>query len=176
MSDTLDRAAKLPPTSYTYEVRQVAAPAAGTDFLIPVPSGEVWRLHAVRAQLAASAVVANRVPHLTIDDQSSISAQYVAGSPTVANGTTVYNWIAGFPVVLAAIESGLLDVPIVEHVLQMGWRIRPITAGLDAGDQWSAITVTLERLNTPPESIAHRYVRITDTMRDIADTLEAEGY
>lgn len=176
MSDALDRVAKLPPTSYTYEVRPIASPPAGTDFAIPVPSGEVWRLHAVRATLTTSAVAATRLPHLTIDDQTSIAAQYVAGAGTATGLVTVYNWIAGYPVTLAAIEGGLVDVPIADHVVSMGWRIRPVTVALDAGDTWTAITVTLERINTPPESIAGRYARISEAMRDVADTLEAEGY
>jgi len=176
MSDTLDRAAKLPPTSWTYEVRQLAAPAAGTDFTIPVPSGEVWRLVAINATLATSAAVANRDPKLTIDDQTSVSAVYAAGVVTAAGATVRYVWLAGFPQLMGSAEAGLVDVPIIDHVLQMGWRARVVTGALDVADQWSSITFTIERLNTPPESIAGRYVRLAESMRDIADTLEAEGY
>ena len=134
MSNELERLARRGRLPYTYEVRQVASPVAGADFTITPRPGEVWRLVAVKASLHASAVAGNRFPQLVIDNATDISEKYVAGVATIANGTTLYSWISGFPVVLAAAEAGLVTVPITERIIQTGWTIHPVTAALDAGD------------------------------------------
>lgn len=176
MGDPLDRAAHLPPTAWTYEVRPVAAPAVGTDFQITVNDGGVWRVRAIEATLTASAVAANRFPQLRIDDQSTRSMLIAAGAATIANGVTTYSWLLGFPVTMAAVEAGLVCIPLVDHVLHQGWRIGPVTAGRDVGDQWSAISITIERIFTPPKTIAQQYVDGAEHDETVYETLAAEGY
>ena len=176
MGDPLDRAAHLPPSAWTYEVRPIGAPAVGTDFQITVNDGGVWRVSAIVATLTASAVAGNRVPQLRIDDQSTRSMLFPAGAATIANGVTTYSWLRGFPVTMAAAEAGLVVVPLVDHVLHQGWRIGPVTAARDAGDQWSAISITIERIVTPPHTIAQRFVDAMESEDVLTSTLAAEGY
>lgn len=145
----LGRLARTAPGPYSLEVRTLANPAAGADFSIVVPGGQVWRLWAVRATLAASAAAGTRDPKLTIDDQTTTAIGYPAGVTTAANGTTTYQWINAYPTLSATAEGALAAVPIVDLPLQPGWRVRAVTGAIDVADQWSAISFTLERLDKP---------------------------
>jgi len=176
MGDPLDRVAHMPPTAYTYEVRPVAAPAVGTDFQITVNDGGVWRVHAIVATLTASAVAGNRFPQLRIDDQSTRSMLLPAGAATIANGVTTYSWLLGFPVTMAAAEGGLVVAPLVEHVLHQGWRFGPVTVARDAGDQWSNVSITIERILTPPHTITQRLVDAIEYDDELQSIAAAGGF
>lgn len=176
MSDALDRVAKLPPSAYTYEVRPVASPSVGADFAITCNDGGVWRVRSIVAQLHASAVAGNRFPQLVVDDSTTTSMKYPAGVATAANGTTVYSWNLGYPVMEAAIEGALVVVPITDFVLHQGWRVHPVTVNLDAGDQWSAISITIERILTPPHTITQGFVDAAMHEADVESALSAGGY
>lgn len=134
------------------QIRPVPNPVVGAELVIPVPSPEDWRLIAVRATLTTSAVVANRVPELGVDDQTTTGASVTAMTTQPASTAVVYDFTA----MSSAFSTGALatgahaNVGIVDWVVPMAWRIRTVTVGLDVGDQWSAATVMFERIDEPP--------------------------
>jgi hypothetical protein len=176
MSDALDRVAKLPPQAFTYEVRPIASPPAGADFSITVNDGGVWRVVSLVATLTTSAVVANRDPHLRIDDQTTASMLYPVGVVQAASLAVTYNWLLGYPVLLTSAEQALVAVPLVDHVLHQGWRIRPVTNNIDGGDQWSAISITIEKIWTPPHTLQGEFVREMDREETTYEALRAGGF
>lgn len=176
MSDSLDRVAKLPPSAYTLEVRPVASPPVGTDFSITVNDGGVWRVRSIIATLVTSAVVANRAPLLTVDDQTTTSAVYAPGVVQAAGATVRYAWLLNYPQQMAAALAGVLNIPIVEHVLHQGWRVRPVTSNIDVGDQWSNVSITIERMLTPPHTITSEAVNELEREDIMHDVLLAGGF
>jgi hypothetical protein len=72
-------------------------PAAGLNFTEIVPFGARWQLLAIRTRLTTSAVVATRVPILTIVNNAAdqIYLPQYRGSP--AGASDFYVWAAGTP-------------------------------------------------------------------------------
>lgn len=119
----------------------VANPAAGADWAYTVPAGVQQTLISVRAVLTTSATVANRFPVLRITSPTAqILADVSALAAETATSTVTYVWMAGAPannvnnVQQMALPTGLRLLP--------GSTIQTITSGIQAGDQWSAITIT----------------------------------
>lgn len=116
---------------------QQANPAAGADVVITVPTGARWLIQSLSAQLVTSAAVANRTPHLVVDDGANTLFNSPASAAQAAGVTVVYSACGG---VQAAFADGaaVLPIPDVSSYLQ-GWRIRTLTTNLQAGDQWQNI-------------------------------------
>lgn len=151
--DILSRMARRERGPFTSEVRTALAPAAGADFSIRVPAGQAWNVRAVRARLITSAVVANRAPDLRVGDQTSIAADFPLGTVLAASLTTDITWVADLGVVMVGTVGNRITVPMGPVVLQAGWELTSNTALIDVGDQWSAITVWLDRMDSPPRTL-----------------------
>ncbi|HWY55752.1 MAG TPA: hypothetical protein VNZ03_14890 [Terriglobales bacterium] len=118
----------------------LASPAVGLDWSAPVPATARWRVNAVQAQLATSAVVANRVPHIIITDGQ---AHTVYNVPSLTNqvAATTFVYSAGATVVTAFFDSAVvMALPYPLKMLQ-NWTIASLTTGIQAGDQWSNIVL-----------------------------------
>jgi hypothetical protein len=112
-------------------------PAAGAEINEVVPANRRWALIAIRAILTASATVANRFPSYNIDDgvntfwQVHTSVAQTAGQGVLyegASGQTFFND-----------TQGSLVIPLPTPLpLKTSFRIRTITGGIQAGDQWTA--------------------------------------
>lgn len=136
---------------HNVQIRTVTpSPAAGADFVIPVPSGEDWRILGIRATLVTSAVVANRTPSLAIDDQTNIGNEFPSLTVIPASQTVIVIWSGDASYASTAVVGGKLIVPIPLVVLPTAYRARSITNLIDVADQWSAITVMIERIDEPP--------------------------
>jgi hypothetical protein len=126
-------------------VRQinVPSPAAGVEWTQTVPGGVIWELLSVKLRLVTSAVVANRQTILQCRDQDDVILR--AGSNNVnipASSTqTVTFENVGATTNLGSVIQGLLPSP--PFVLQSGWKVGTLTNGLDAGDQYSLVTLTV---------------------------------
>lgn len=123
----------------------VTAPAAGSDWSY-VPSGGRWeRIEMIHAKLVTSAVVANRQPLLIVQDQNA--AELAALPPLVnqaASTTTRYTWWRGLGTTIALL-SGRTASPLGELILRPGWKVASNTGAIDAGDQWSEISIVVTR-------------------------------
>lgn len=119
----------------------VSNPAAGVDWTYTIPVGLQQTLISVRAVLTTSAAVANRFPVLRITSPTGqILADVSALAAVTAGSTVIFVWMAGAPannvnnVQQMSLPSGLR--------LMGGSSIQVLTSGLQAGDQWSAISIT----------------------------------
>ena len=124
-------------------VFQGTNPAAGSEIVQVVPPNEIWELLAIRAQLATSAVVANRRVVLSFDDDSGTAfARCVGPADQVASTTIDYNMIAGAPNNIAPVG---LDstIAIPKIILPPGFRFRTVTGLFDVGDNWGAPRIAL---------------------------------
>ena len=135
----------LPPSAGIGITRSVtiATPAAGANWSITVPAGASWTLNSVRATLATSAAVANRVPDLQIKDGSgNIVMDALAGVAQTASLTDVWNWSAGAATSTVLGATNTVGLP-AGFKLNAGWVIQQATAGLQAADQWSGIALAV---------------------------------
>lgn len=122
---------------------QVAAPAAGAEQLYTfVQRGE---LIAVYTTLAASAVVANRLPILVLDTGTSPNTYYqmrMSNSAQTASNTVMYAGLTTVGAPGGVNSNHYYPIP-GKLIVQPGWRIRTLTNGLDAGDQWSTLNLMI---------------------------------
>jgi hypothetical protein len=117
-------------------------PAAGAEALVTVPAGVQWELYSVGITLVTSATVANRFPHLVIDDGTNIVANLVPAAAQAASATVAYQFtMAG--VDYAAVRDGVMLVGQLPTGMRLaaGWRIRTLTSALDVGDNYGAPVV-----------------------------------
>src|SRR5437868_4676544 len=71
---------------------QVPNPPATADFVTSVPSGVVWKVRAVMASFATSAVVASRTPRLIITDGLNTLWTAAPQVTETASSTVSYAW------------------------------------------------------------------------------------
>jgi hypothetical protein len=121
----------------------LAKPAAGVDAIAVVPGAARWEVLNLSALLTASAVVANRVPHVIIDDgQGNQSYNFPAGGNQLAGSAVQYS--AASDTVAASFDGAIsLVLPYPCHLSQ-GWRVGFKTTALDPGDQWTGFCLIVK--------------------------------
>lgn len=119
-------------------------PAAGAEAIFTVPAGVAWLVKSFRAILTTSAVASNRIVSIQARDGAGDIAFSVSAGVAQTTGTAFeYDAFAALTVfanptqVYAAIPPDLL--------LPAGYSLRTSTAGLLAGDQWSALALLVEQ-------------------------------
>jgi len=122
-------------------VRAIAGstPAAGANVSEVVPTGARWQLLSFRARFITSAAVANRVPQLVVDDGTNIFASSAQAPVQTASNTQTYTFINGHGSTLA---GGASETVVPFHPglwLAAGFRIRTVTANIDAADTWLSV-------------------------------------
>lgn len=131
----------------------VSNPAAGSDFLYTIPAApggyqflQTQEVVAVRAGLATSSTVANRQPALYLADASGhVIALVPYAAAQVASTTYFYTWAVNQPIVAQTINQVLNPLP-PGIILAQNMKIVSLTNGIQAGDQWSSIVVTLKQV------------------------------
>jgi hypothetical protein len=118
-------------------------PAAGAEISETVPTGARWRLRGVVATLVTDATVANRQPSLVLDDGANVYARMPFDSAQVGTQTIAYSWACGGnPANGSTVARGM---PLNDQAyLFQAHRFRTATAGLVAGDNWSAPVYLVE--------------------------------
>lgn len=121
-------------------------PAAGAEASVTVPAGDNWTLTSALISLVTDATVANRRVHLIIDDGTTTVLNLVGSVDQAASLTVVYSWTAGGND-SAAVRDGVLNLGQLPTDLRLlpGWRIRTLTTGLQAGDNYGPLIVTYTR-------------------------------
>lgn len=123
-----------------------ADPAAGAEVTYTVPAGSGLLLKAVRVRLVTSAVVANRVPILTIaDDNANTVMEFPASAAQAASLTVDYSFVADLGYAMAAAVANKLAVGIAPFLyLPDGWTIKTVTSAIDVGDNYGVPIITGE--------------------------------
>lgn len=118
----------------------VPNPAAGTDWSYQFKRpGRLW---AAYAKLVTDSTVANRDPNFTFSTADGETLlQVPVQADQTASLTVQWNWFRE-----ASLANKSSHQCISIPLLYMGWdyKVGPITSGLDAGDQWQSIALTIE--------------------------------
>lgn len=118
-------------------------PAAGADWTFTVPVSARMRVQSFAATFTASATVANRQVALFVDDGANVYWSHVLGSNiTASQVATVTGTGTNAPTGVVATTQSFVIPPGL--ILPPGHRIRTVTTGIQAGDQWSAIWFGME--------------------------------
>ena len=118
-------------------------PAAGVEISETVPTGARWRLNALASFLTPDATVANRTARLLIDDGTNILWQSEPGGVATAGAAWRYTAGAGIPRLAGAFDIQTWSLP-TDLILLAGWRVRTLTASLQAADDWDAPFLLVE--------------------------------
>jgi len=103
----------------------ITSPAVGAEFVVTVPVGKRWELHALSFLLVTSAQTGQRNGDVLIDDGANVFYGWLGGITNTGNNQTV---------------RFAFHVDHDFH-LQAGYRIRSVTNLLRPGDQFSAIAL-----------------------------------
>ena len=114
-----------------------AVPAAGADISETVPANTRWQLLSLRASLGTAVAVANRQPQLTLDDGALVFYHTAQGPNQAASLTWAYCFA---PQGFAPTNTNLFVTTHYDNaqILGPGFRIRTLTAAIQAADQWTA--------------------------------------
>lgn len=113
------------------------APAAGAEVSQVVPTNARWRLATLRLQLATSATVGNRVPKLLFDDGANIVGAFSVNSNIAASNTVLITWATTGQFATPDSVGWMAPIP-TPIILPAAFRLRTLTAGIVAGDQYGA--------------------------------------
>jgi hypothetical protein len=114
-----------------------SVPAAGADISEAVPANTRWQLLSLRASLTTAVAVASRQPKITLDD-GALRFYDTGDGPAQAASLT---WAYTFAPTGSLPTNSLTDVQIHydnAQILGPGFRIRTLTAAIQAADQWTA--------------------------------------
>jgi hypothetical protein len=125
-----------------------SSPAAGANYSFTVGGlSSTWtRIVAVKATLATDANVANRL--FSLDYVSGRAGAMIRNAATVlitaSTAATVFQWDHAHTV--SEWQTGTpVFSPLVDIILTPGWTVQLTVDNIQAGDQISAIAVTLEK-------------------------------
>lgn len=127
--------------------RDAAVPAAGAEWSLTVPDGEIWRIVSVSNFLQASAVAANREVQLTVDQGGAVNTALIPSGVThlLLEGR-VYSFMRGAGYRGAGAQSLHVVTSIGDGLyVTGGGRVRSQTQNIQAGDQWSVARLWIER-------------------------------
>ena len=120
------------------------APGAGVDWTYTMPLNARYLLHSICATLTTAVAVANRIPQFTMTNAGGKVCWSVAPlAAQVASKTVVYNLGEAETLATDANGNAIIPLPGVNWV-SGGTVIAPVTAGLQAADQWSAAVFQYE--------------------------------
>lgn len=124
----------------------VISPAAGADWAFTVPTGARWELVAVLETFAAAIAVANRLARLIITDGTNNIVFVPAPAAITASQTALQSYQAGGGGPMTADNtvpgSIVYEAPLPNDVFLIGgWQVTSSTNGIQAADQYSAISL-----------------------------------
>jgi hypothetical protein len=120
-------------------VMVVNQPAVGQEWKY-VHSGASWfYLRTIVGVFTASAVVATRIPRVTLTYKSLLCGRFAAATGTAANAVVTYTASDATPVNVDPI-TGMIALPS-DLIICDGMTLASSTALIDVGDQWTGIAI-----------------------------------
>lgn len=118
-------------------------PAAGVEISETVPTGARWKIGSVGYALVTDATAITRFPLITIDDGATIIWQSAISTGQAASITGIYRFAPG--AASATIATNHFNFALPSNlILAAGYRIRTVTASLQAGDNFGAPVLHVE--------------------------------
>ncbi len=146
------------PAERVFRIRGGDDPAAGAEVSVAVPGGVLWEVLSVRVPLVTDATAANRRPTLTYDDGSTEFARAPVGVDVVASTSAVVEWFPDANLGGVVGANGAITGPLPRMPLEGGFRVRTVTLGLVAGDNYGAPVLYVAEYNIRGlERAANRY-------------------
>lgn len=146
--------------------RQIRAnrPVVGADWTTSPGGQRFWRITTLVARLTTSAVAGNRRVQLQATEGGL--TYFVAESHLDHPANTVVDYAAhtGSPATSATNLVLPLPLPSGGLLLRPGASLATVTSGIDAGDQWSAITILAEEIPSGLEYEGDQLTRPTETL------------
>lgn len=133
-------------------IRVVAGsdPAAGAEISETVQSRSRWRLLSLIATLVTDATVVTRIPSIVQDDSANIFVRDPMATGVGASQTKIFSWsIKG-----AGTEqtNTIETAPLSDDVILLrNFRLRTVTEGLQAGDNWGVPRFMVEEWLDPTD-------------------------
>jgi len=120
-----------------------ATPAAGAGWTLTVPASARWRIRGGGAGLTTSAAAGNRTPWLQVLVGGNSMAVYVSGGTVGPSGAGNIEYLSTY---LAQANAGnqITVYYSPDLIVPAGGVVREITLGMDAADQWTAVTLLVE--------------------------------
>jgi hypothetical protein len=123
------------------KIIQSTNPIAGAEFSLTVPDRRIWKPLALSAVLVTDATIINRRPSLVFDNGTDIFARIAAGTVNSESGTYRWSWIRG-TTAMEDNEGKVSVCPLPSDLIMLpGYRIRSLTNGIQAGDDWGVATL-----------------------------------
>lgn len=119
----------------------LANPAAGADWLITVPAGVRWRVLYLSGLLTTSAALGNRIPNMTVTTPIPTTLGHFSPFVQGPSSAVTWKWFPGAPDVSL---NNVNDAAFPPESVLGGFTVGPITGGLAAADQWSALGALFE--------------------------------
>lgn len=128
------------------DIVPVPTPAAGADWSIHVPNGELWDVLSIRGTLTTSSDAANRVANVVYTTGEVEYFRSAAGTLIVASKVAQVSFIAGVsaPVAVGLTYQGAL--PPNKTYVPGGHFIRSATEAIDDTDAWTAVAIYCHRI------------------------------
>lgn len=128
----------------------IVAPVAGADWTQKIEAGTWWRIVALHARFAASAVVANRAIRLEYQDGDSNPIWRADLADVVAaNGVRVVSGALGTGAA-GALAGGVSSLGLPQLWLPAGFIVKVTTGAIDVGDQWSQLRLLVSEIDRGP--------------------------
>ena len=121
-------------------------PAAGAEISEAVPTNARWKIRGIFIQLTTDVTVIDRRVAVTFDDGANMYYLKASGGVHPASLTKNYHPTPGYNIDDAAFDAqGSIRIPLPPDViLSAGYRIRSVTANLQAGDNFGAPLLDVE--------------------------------
>ena len=158
MSDRTQQIHRLP--------RRIPQPLAGAELSIKPDGFAPWRILSLLFTFTTSAVVATRQIRLALSNGSETTWK---GRTTITQAATTALEYQAYPLaVQGATVDGLVSVALPPDGLWLprGWALTTTTALIDAGDQYSAITVDVQEILDGPDWMAEPSMNLNTVLLD----------
>lgn len=138
---------------------------------LPVPGRARLQLLAIGFAFTTSATVANRFPAIFTFDGSNGSSLVISTTAQTASLSWGYHCLENVNAPFGVAGGIRIIMPVPNRVLLPGWSIKSTTIGLQAGDAYSGVTVTVRDLPpTDERAVAPSLRVVAPEIADLAFT------
>lgn len=128
------------------DIIPVPAPAAGVDWSIHVPNGELWDVLSIRGLLTTSSTDVARVVNVIYTTGEVEYLRSSAASAIAKSLVAVVSFVSELSPPVAVGLTRMGGLPPSRSYIPGGHYIRAVTEAIDATDQWSAVVVYAHRI------------------------------
>jgi len=120
--------------------------AAGVDWAVHVPNGELWDVLTIRGLLTTSSQAASRVANVIYTTGEVEYFRSPAGSAIVASKAAVVSFVAELSPPVSVGLTYVGGLPPSRSYIPGGHYIKAVTEAIDGGDQWTAVAIYCHRV------------------------------